>query len=116
MNRSLRIVFFGLFLSICLLPAAHAQTLDPADIPQGISPNGDGLNEYWVIDALDSIAENEVFIFNRWGKVVYRQAPYLNRWDGHADNGEALPEGTYYYEVRINGETEGVRGYVVIKR
>lgn len=82
-------------------------------IPQGISPNGDGLN-----DTLDLSGFNvsKLSIFNRYGKTVYSKTEYTNEWGGQSDSGNELPDGTYYFvmERRDGGETK--TGWVYINR
>ena len=54
-------------------------------------------------------------IFNRYGTIVYSKANYVNEWDGKSDNGNELPDGTYYYVIeRSNGEAKS--GWVYINR
>lgn len=81
-----------------------------AEMPNAITPNGDGMNDFLKIPAIeadpDGHPDNEIVIFNRWGDVVYRATPYQNDWDG-TNNGQELPEGTYYYVVRLD-VSEGV--------
>ncbi len=57
-----------------------------------ITPNGDNLNDRFVIDNATLYPNNELAIFNRWGREVYRRKNYDNSWDG----GD-LPAGTYFY-------------------
>lgn len=86
-----------------------------------ITPNGDGLNEQLVFDELlvnpEQYPDNELIIFNRWGDIIYQARPYNNTWDGTNDTGNNLPEGTYYYILRLN-ISEGIiiRGDVTIVR
>jgi gliding motility-associated-like protein len=85
-------------------------------IPSGISPNGDGVNDFWYIRWLYRFPENEVSILNRWGDAVYKTDNYQNDWYG-TWNGKTLPEGTYYYILRIleNGEqTQNYTGPITI--
>jgi gliding motility-associated-like protein len=76
--------------------------------PNTITPNGDGTNETFVFEVLDGVdpefyPDNELIIFNRWGDIVYEAKPYLNDWDGRsATTGELLPDGTYYYILRLD--------------
>ena len=76
------------------------------EIPSGITPNGDGRNETFIISFLEEDTEayssNELVVFNRWGEVVYRAKPYQNDWNGTTNSGEKLPEGTYYYVLRLS--------------
>jgi gliding motility-associated-like protein len=66
-------------------------------IQRGISPNGDGLNDY-----LDLTADR-VEIFNRYGGKVYSKVNYHNDWFGQSDSGSVLPDGTYYYSIKLLG-------------
>ncbi len=89
--------------------------------PNGITPNGDGVNEALVFDVLlnspEKYPSNELLIFNRWGDVVFQQSPYENNWQGTNDAGEPLPEGTYYYILRLNvAEGEIIKGDITIIR
>jgi gliding motility-associated-like protein len=86
-----------------------------------ITPNGDGLNEQLVFEELlinaAQYPDNELIIFNRWGDIVHTARPYANNWDGTNNTGQPLPEGTYYYILRLN-ISEGIiiRGDVTIVR
>lgn len=87
--------------------------------PNGITPNGDGLNEELIFDQLrdnpDRYPNNELIIFNRWNDVVFRAAPYLNNWRGVNQSGQDLPQGTYYYILRLNiAEGEIIMGDITI--
>ena len=85
-------------------------------IPSGISPNGDGVNDFWYIRWLYRFPDNEVTILNRWEDVVYKTDDYQNDWYG-TWKGNELPEGTYYYILRIfeNGEqTQNFTGPITI--
>jgi len=76
------------------------------EIPNGFTPNGDGVNEYFVIPMLeenpDQFPKAELIIFNRWGDIIYQAKPYRNDWDGRDSSGKLLPHGTYYYVLRLN--------------
>jgi gliding motility-associated-like protein len=72
----------------------------------GITPNGDGINDALIFEALevdpDAFPDNELIIFNRWGDIVYQARPYNNNWQGTNTSGQDLPEGTYYYILRLD--------------
>jgi gliding motility-associated-like protein len=72
------------------------------DIPNAITPNGDGKNDVLKIDGIDQYPNNELVIFNRWGDILYKSKPYQNDWQGVNQSGGELPEGTYYYVLRLN--------------
>lgn len=69
-------------------------------IPNVITPNSDGSNDYWNIRALEQFPNNEVIILNRWGDQIFVKKPYDNSFNGTLW-GKELPEGTYYYLVKI---------------
>ena len=77
--------------------------LDPFDpgvfVPDGITPNGDGLNDNLVMLGLEQYPDNELLIFDRWGNQIFSAQPYLHNWDGTWNN-KALPEGAYYFVLR----------------
>lgn len=96
------------------IEVVEAPTLDP---PNAFSPNGDGDNETFVIAGLDRFPEAELIIVNRWGSVVYSARPYGNDWDGTSKDGQELPEGTYYFLLRLDiTEEEPITGPVTIIR
>ncbi len=83
------------------------------------SPNGDGVNDTWVIIniELEEYRENKVEIYNRWGQKVWSTTNYNNSnsvWNGETDGGEELPSGTYYYIADLAGTT--FKGYIELTR
>jgi gliding motility-associated-like protein len=87
--------------------------LDSCVIPQGISPNNDGLNDRFDLSSFDV---QSLEIFNRNGRKVYvKNNGYKNEWFGQTDNGDELPTGTYYYVMRFNGD-QVKASYVYINR
>ncbi|WP_160717087.1 Ig-like domain-containing protein [Chitinophaga solisilvae] len=80
-----------------------------------MTPNGDGINDKWVIRNLDSYPDNEVKIFDRAGRMVYSRRNYSNEWDATM-NGSPLAEGTYYYILTIQGGAKTAKGFITIIR
>ena len=90
----------------------------PCKIPTIITPNGDGINDYFVIPCLaDPLAypSSLVAIFNQWGDEVFRGNPYRNNWQGTFAGGE-LPAGTYFYIVDFGDGSERQNGFLIIQR
>ncbi len=92
------------------------------DIPQGISPNGDGANDTWVIPGIENFPQNRVTIFNRWGNQVYQMIGYDNRtkvFEGQSNNdfslGNTLSNGTYFYVIDLSSE-DVRKGYLIINK
>lgn len=88
------------------------------DIPNVITPNGDGFNDVWHISALDRYTDNDVRIINRWGSEILFQKPYQQNWNG-TYKGDPLPGGTYYYVIKVRnraGEEASFDGPITIVR
>lgn len=90
---------------------------DKVFVFNGISPNGDGLNDTWQILGIELYPANEVRVFNRWGNQVYEKQGYTNveAWDG-TWNGKALPDGTYFYVIVLGSGNGKQQGYLQILR
>nr|HPH82275.1 gliding motility-associated C-terminal domain-containing protein [Flavobacteriales bacterium] len=89
-------------------------------IPEGFSPDDDGVHDKFVISGLNG-KHLTLKVFNRWGNLVYESDNYQNDWDGTCTTGwiltgERLPESTYYYLVQIEGENETRKGYLTLWR
>ncbi|MFZ4544783.1 MAG: gliding motility-associated C-terminal domain-containing protein [Saprospiraceae bacterium] len=83
----------------------------------GFSPNGDNINDTFTILGIEEFPDNDLFIANRWGNQVYFTKGYSNReaWDG-TWNGSQLPDGTYYYCLRLLKINKTYTGYIEIRR
>jgi len=79
-------------------------------IPNVFTPNGDGINDVWEIDGLGN-RTNTVRVYNRWGQVVLDVKNYRNNW-GALD----VPDGTYFYEVIVDGKGDPFTGHVTVLR
>jgi gliding motility-associated-like protein len=81
-------------------------------IPKGISPNGDGDNDFF---DLTNLNVQNLQIFNRYGMEVYSKSDYKKEWNGKTNGGKELPDGTYYYIVNFaTGKTK--TGWVYINK
>ena len=103
------------------LPTMYTVPELPISIPEGFSPNNDGVNDRFVIiKPYGTIIDLEVF--NRWGNVVYTNSNYNNEWDGKGVNnfmGQDLVDGGYYYSIKaidIKGVTRIFKGFIIIQR
>ena len=63
-----------------------------------VSPNGDGVNDFWVIKNIDMYPESVVKVFDKTGRVIFNKKGYQNDWDGRIA-GSSLKEDTYYYII-----------------
>jgi gliding motility-associated-like protein len=60
------------------------------------SPNGDGVNDLFIIQNLLLYDYRQVIVYNRWGKTIYSSSQYNNNWDG-----KNVPDGVYFVVVNI---------------
>lgn len=93
----------------------YVKILDPLKIPNVFSPNGDNINDTWILKNLNDYPGASVQVFNRYGQEVFRSSGYPRPWDG-TFNGKPLPVGTYYYIIRPRNEFEPLTGPVTIIR
>jgi gliding motility-associated-like protein len=95
-------------------------TVDPCNekpvvnIPNSFSPNGDGINDYFVIRGLTE--NSTLIIFDRSGKKLVEFSNYQNDWDGKDQDGHSLESGTYWYVIFVSGIEEEFKGFVYLKR
>jgi gliding motility-associated-like protein len=84
-------------------------------IPNAFSPNGDGINDTWVIKYLDTYPGSTVQVFDRYGKRIFTSTGYSQAWDGKT-NGSPIPSGVYYYIVDPKNNLKPINGSVTIIR
>lgn len=84
-------------------------------VPNTFSPNGDGMNDTWRIEALETYPDCSLAVYNRYGQLVYQSRGYSKEWNG-TFNGEAIPAGTYYYIIDLRNKTPLIKGWVMIAR
>ena len=90
-------------------------------IPQGFSPNNDGVNDELRIRGIENYPANEFSIINRWGNVVYKKKGYDNSWNGTSNMGinygsDQLPEGTYFYILDLGDGQKALKGFIYLNR
>lgn len=89
-------------------------TVNDLWIPDVLTPNGDGKNDFFEIKGIES-KENKIEIYNRWGQLRFQEENYQNSWDGRDLSGNLLENDTYYYVITIENDRI-VNGYVVLKK
>jgi gliding motility-associated-like protein/uncharacterized repeat protein (TIGR01451 family) len=90
-------------------------------IPDGFSPNGDGINDLFVIRGIDMYPNNGFTVFNRWGDQVFAASPYTNTWDGKSQagmsiGGSDLPVGTYFYILNLGDGSTVLKGTIYLNK
>ena len=88
-----------------------------------LSPDGDGINDFLIIDELDQSPNNRVLIFNRLGQKVFEQENYVNEFNGFSnidslvfDLEAGLPEGVYYYIAILKDLELEYQGFLYLNR
>ncbi len=84
----------------------------------GISPNGDGYNDFWEIEDIDRYPDAVIEVYNRWGSLLFSAKGDTyndNKWDG-THEGSPLPIGTYYYIINLNNNSDPQSGAITIIR
>jgi gliding motility-associated-like protein len=108
----------GSFVDGCSSQAQVTITVDGSIIsitpPVAFSPNGDGPNDFWVIDGVEKYSDCTINIFDGRGKRIYQKTGYSNDWDG-TYQGKPVPGGTYYY-VFACPNTQPLTGSVLVFR
>ncbi len=84
-------------------------------IPNTFSPNGDGINDNWVINGTENYPTAEFNVFDRNGNRVFYNKGYTKNFDGFY-NGQLLPVGVYYYIVDLKGKCKPLSGSLTIIR
>jgi len=71
-------------------------------VPEGISPNGDGLNDNFKLDELAADPGIDIlYIYDRRGVLVYEKDNYVNEFNGKNDDGDDLPAASYFYVIKL---------------
>ena len=92
---------------------------DQMNISEAFTPNGDGINDTWVISNIENHPASVVRVFNRWGAEVFTARNYQNNWDGQAKGqSSTLPAASsYYYQIDLDGNgTIDRQGWIYINR
>lgn len=83
--------------------------------PNTFTPNGDGINDSWVIKNSEQYPECVVEIYTASGQKVFRSVGYGQAWDG-TYKGNPLPAGTYYYTIEPRNGRKRFAGYITLLR
>ncbi len=88
-------------------------------IPQGFSPNGDGINDTFTVPDFQNVPDMTIYVYDRTGVLLYEDHQFNNNWDGYANTGSyagrLLEAGTYYYLMQVNGIGD-FKGFIYLSR
>ena len=97
------------------VPVTVTVGLSVLNIANTITPNGDGINDYWVIKGINEYPNAEVQVFTRYGNRVFDSKGYGTPFDG-TYGGKVLPTGVYYYIINLNTNCNLLSGSLTIIR
>ncbi len=83
-------------------------------ITNALTPNGDGVNDTWILGGLEFFPNATVQVFNRWGQLMFESIGYAAPWDG-TFQGQLLPVADYYFVIEYANDKEPITGTVTIK-
>ena len=91
----------------------------PVFIPEGFSPNGDGINDVLKFGGIDKYPKSQLTVFTRTGGIVYISEDYKNDWDGtnsagKSGNFEKVPTGTFYYVLKLGGTNRTLKKFIYV--
>ncbi len=107
----------GCVASDSLLVLVQAPDENSINVRNGLTPNGDGNNDVWYIEGIEYFPNNVVKIFNRWGDKIIEIQGYnneFNYWDGLNEFGKKVPDGTYFYVVKVSS-SKSYTGWVQVR-
>jgi len=87
--------------------------IDCLKIPDAFTPNGDGINDLWIIENIDMYPSAYIYVFNRWGQKIYQGISDHNPWDGKFNN-SFVPAGTYIYTIEPYNGIKTYNGVVTV--
>ncbi|MBK8443030.1 MAG: DUF11 domain-containing protein [Sphingobacteriales bacterium] len=101
----------------------NGSLINELEVPNGISPNGDAINDEFTIDGLLNAYPNadvQLTIFDQLGRTIYRSKNAEEiRWNGRLNNfGDMMPQGTYFYHLQIKQDSQmfSRTGYLELQR
>lgn len=85
------------------------------DYPRYFTPNNDSFHDYWHIIGMDEFPNAKIYIYDRFGKLMNKVAPYSKGWDGTNLKGITLPSSDYWFTIDIENRPQ-YRGHFTLKR
>ena len=84
-------------------------------VPNAITPNGDGINDFWIIEGIENYPNSNVSVYNRYGHLVFEAKGYRNTWNAaYKENTKKLPVGSYLYIIDLGDGSEPTSAWLYI--
>ena len=106
-------------VNLCTSATVTIDVFDLTMIPEGFSPNGDGINDKLVFGGLENYLQSQLYVYTRSGELVYQSSDYQNDWNGKPSEKtmsslQTVPTGVYYYILKLGGTNRSVKGFIYI--
>ena len=109
----------ALALGLVVIDGGGGETdTEVLNVAEGISSNGDGVNDVWMIQNIEKYPQAQVYVYNRLGREVYRALNgYNNDWRGNFEgNADLLPSGPYFYTIDLDNDGKvDMQGWLYIR-
>ncbi len=87
----------------------------PITSAQAFTPNGDNINDTWIVRGIENYPNAMVTVYNRYGHEVFKAIGYKNDWNGrYGSKSENLPAGSYYYVIDLRNGSAPLDGWIFI--
>ncbi|MCK0133553.1 BspA family leucine-rich repeat surface protein [Arenibacter sp. S6351L] len=87
----------------------------PIEAAQAFTPNGDNINDTWIVKDINNYPNSIVTVYNRYGHEVFKAIGYKNDWDGRSKSrSEKLPPGSYYFTIDLKNGKAPKDGWLFI--
>ena len=81
------------------------------------TPNNDGFYDTWQVYKINEFPNNRVYVYTRNGQLIFSKNNYANDWTGVGNDGKNIPEGSYFYQVDVDGDNQiDLQGWIYIAR
>ncbi|MAO71363.1 MAG: hypothetical protein CMD02_02500 [Flavobacteriales bacterium] len=103
--------------NMCIIDTAFRIAAFTEDcVPNVFTPNGDEVNDVWLLEDAFFYSDSEVRVYNRYGKLVFKSIGYDSPWDGKNETGNDVMDGSYFYIIDLGDEYDKIKGTVSIIR
>ena len=103
--------------NLCMIDTAFRIAAFTSDcVPNVFTPNGDDVNDVWLLEDAFFYSDSEVKVYNRYGKLVFKSVGYETPWDGKNQTGNYVEDGAYFYVIDLGDEFDKIKGSVSIIR
>jgi len=108
--------------SVTITDNNDCQLIDEFEVPvvfdsclfNAFSPNGDLINDTWILNSSFLYENSEVIIYNRWGAKIFQSLGYKQPWDGTNLAGNLVKEGVYFYSILLKNGHDNIKGSVSV--